>query len=100
MNNMDMEGAIHYDPAIDNSVDDINAYLEGTDRSLYNFRDESTDYYRVDSGLTRDIVDKISEEKHDPECAVEGETMPCKRNRISGTSGLRRRLPDCFGSAG
>ncbi|MBO7357433.1 MAG: Fe-S cluster assembly protein SufB [Lachnospiraceae bacterium] len=62
-----MEGAIHYDPAIDNSVDDINAYLEGTDRSLYNFRDESTDYYRVDSGLTRDIVDKISEEKHDPE---------------------------------
>jgi Fe-S cluster assembly protein SufB len=67
MNNMETEGAIHYDPAIDNSVDDINAYLEGTDRSLYNFRDESTDYYKVDSGLTRDIVDKISEEKHDPE---------------------------------
>ena len=46
------DSAVHFDPAIDNSKDDITAYLEGTDRSLYDFRDEETDFYRVDEGLT------------------------------------------------
>ncbi len=59
--------AVHFDPAIDNSKDDITAWLEGTDRSLYDFRDEETDFYRVDEGLTKDIVDVISREKNDPE---------------------------------
>lgn len=59
--------AVHFDPAIDNSKDDIAAYLEGTDRSLYDFRDEETDFYRVDEGLTPEIVDIISAEKNDPE---------------------------------
>jgi Fe-S cluster assembly protein SufB len=58
---------VHFDPAIDNSKDDINAYLEGTDRSMYDFRNEETDFYKVQSGLTREIIDQISEEKNDPE---------------------------------
>ncbi len=36
------------------------------DRSIYDFKDESKDSYRIESGLTPEIVEKISEEKHDP----------------------------------
>lgn len=61
------ERAVNFDPAIDTSRDDINAYLEGTDRSLYDFRDEETGFYKVDEGLTPEIVETISKEKHDPE---------------------------------
>ncbi|MGI6557244.1 MAG: Fe-S cluster assembly protein SufB [Pseudoramibacter sp.] len=44
-------------------------YVEDVDRSLYDFRyDESDkDFYKVDSGLTPEIVEQISEEKNDPE---------------------------------
>ncbi len=41
-------------------VDDIN-------RSIYDIKDESKDSYRIDEGLTEEIVIKISEEKRDPE---------------------------------
>lgn len=41
-------------------VDDIN-------RSIYDFKDEEKDAYRINAGLTADIVEKLSEEKHDPE---------------------------------
>ncbi len=38
------------------------------DRSLYDFKDdESEGFYRMQEGLTADIVERISEEKHDPE---------------------------------
>ena len=49
------DSAVHYDPPIDDSIDDINAYLDGNNRSLYNFRDEGTDYYKVEEGLTREM---------------------------------------------
>ncbi|MCH4071943.1 Fe-S cluster assembly protein SufB [Pseudoramibacter sp.] len=44
-------------------------YVEDVDRSLYDFRyDESDkDFYKVESGLTPEIVEQISEEKNDPE---------------------------------
>ena len=42
-------------------------YVQDVDRSLYDFRNEEKDAYRVKSGLTSDIVEKISEEKNDPE---------------------------------
>ncbi len=61
------DSAVHFDPAIDTSTDDINTYLEGVDRSIYDFRDEETDFYKVDEGLTEDIVNQISKEKNDPE---------------------------------
>lgn len=42
-------------------------YVEDVDRNMYDFRNEEKDAYRIRSGLTEDIVEKISEEKHDPE---------------------------------
>ena len=40
-------------------VDDI-------DRSVYDIRDEENDSYRMEAGLTPEIVDKLSKEKNDP----------------------------------
>ena len=40
-------------------VDDI-------DRSIYDIRDEEKDAYRMEEGLTPEIVDKLSKEKDDP----------------------------------
>ena len=37
------------------------------DRSMYDFRNEDKDAYRVREGLTREIIEKISEEKNDPD---------------------------------
>ena len=42
-------------------------YVEDIDRSLYDFRNEDKDAYRISEGLTREIVEQISCEKHDPE---------------------------------
>lgn len=41
-------------------------YVEDIDRSMYDFRYDEKDAYRVDEGLTPAIVEKISKEKHDP----------------------------------
>lgn len=41
-------------------------YVEDIDRSMYDFRNDEKDAYRVDEGLTPAIVEKISKEKHDP----------------------------------
>ena len=45
-------------------IDDIN-------RSIYDFRFSDEDAYKVDSGLTPEIVKQISEEKGDPEWMAE-----------------------------
>ena len=37
------------------------------DRSLYDFRYEEKDSYRVENGLTPEIVNEISDKKNDPE---------------------------------
>lgn len=42
-------------------------YVEDIDRSLYDFRNEDKDAYRIQEGLTQDIVEEISRDKHDPE---------------------------------
>ena len=42
-------------------------YVEDIDRSLYDFRNEDKDAYRISEGLTREIVEQISREKHDPD---------------------------------
>ena len=44
-----------------------NQKVDEIDRSIYDFRYEEDDFYRIQSGLTPEIVEKISEEKHDPE---------------------------------
>lgn len=40
--------------------------VNDVDRSMYDFRNEEKDEYRVKEGLTPAIVEKISSEKHDP----------------------------------
>lgn len=42
-------------------------HVDDIDRSIYDFRFEDKDAYKVSEGLTEDIVLKISEEKNDPE---------------------------------
>ena len=40
--------------------------VKEVDRALYDFKDDETGFYRMEEGLTADIVEQISEEKHDP----------------------------------
>lgn len=42
-------------------------YVDDIDRSMYDFRNDDTDAYRLDEGLNEEIVRKLSEEKNDPE---------------------------------
>ena len=42
-------------------------YVKDVDRSVYDIRDEENDAYRMESGLTPEIVEKLSKEKGDPE---------------------------------
>ena len=43
------------------------SHVDDIDRSVYDIRDEEHDAYRIEAGLTPEIVDKISKEKNDPE---------------------------------
>ena len=42
-------------------------YVQDVDRSFYDFRYEDKDNYKVESGLTEEIIREISREKNDPE---------------------------------
>ncbi len=42
-------------------------YVEDIDRSMYDFRNEDADAYRLNEGLSEEIVMQISKEKNDPE---------------------------------
>ncbi len=42
-------------------------YVDDINRSIYDIKDESKDAYRIREGLTEEIVEEISSEKHDPE---------------------------------
>ena len=42
-------------------------FVEDVQRDLYDFRDEEIDFYKVDTGLSEEIVRQISEEKNDPQ---------------------------------
>ena len=37
------------------------------DRNIYDIKDEEKDAYRIEEGLTREIVEKLSKEKNDPD---------------------------------
>lgn len=43
------------------------SHVDDIDRSVYDIKDEEKDAYRLEEGLTSDIVEKLSKEKHDPE---------------------------------
>ena len=42
-------------------------FVEDIDRSMYDFRNEEKDEFRIEEGLTPDIILEISKEKNDPE---------------------------------
>ncbi|SKB64879.1 Fe-S cluster assembly protein SufB [Lachnospiraceae bacterium] len=50
---------------------EIKPDVKDIDRSLYDFRYEEKDFYKVKEGLTEDIVRQISKEKNDPEWMTE-----------------------------
>ncbi len=52
-------------------ADKEKTYVEDVDRSLYDFRNEEKDVYKVAEGLTPEIVRQISKEKNDPEWMLE-----------------------------
>ena len=61
------------DTPIDISGETDRILLEGTQRDLYDFKDEEReeDFYRIEAGLTEEIVREISKEKHDPDWMLE-----------------------------
>lgn len=60
---------IRKDTPIDIERDKDAILLDDVNRELYDFKDEERDedFYKVDEGLTADIIREISEEKNDPE---------------------------------
>jgi Fe-S cluster assembly protein SufB len=64
-------------------------YIEDIDRSMYDFRYEEKDAYKVDEGLTPDIVRQISEEKNDPDWMRE-----FRLKSLEFTTGSRSRTGD------
>ena len=42
------------------------SHVEDIDRSIYDMKDEENDAYRMKSGLTPEIITKLSQEKNDP----------------------------------
>ena len=61
------------DTPIDISEDRSKGLLNDVERGLYDFIDEEReeDFYKVDEGLTEEIVRQISQEKHDPDWMLE-----------------------------
>ena len=41
--------------------------VEDIDRSIYDIKDKENDAYRMEDGLTPEIIEKLSKEKGDPE---------------------------------
>ena len=41
-------------------------YVQDIERNIYDFKDEEEDAYRINAGLTPEIVEKLSKEKNDP----------------------------------
>ncbi|MCD7842198.1 MAG: Fe-S cluster assembly protein SufB, partial [Lachnospiraceae bacterium] len=42
-------------------------WVEDVNRSIYDIKNEEKDVYRLQAGLTPEIVAQISDEKHDPD---------------------------------
>ncbi len=51
----------------ENGLEEEKSYVEDIDRSVYDIKDEEKDAYRLHAGLTPEIVEQLSLEKHDPE---------------------------------
>ena len=44
-----------------------NIEVQDINRSIYDIKNDNTDIYRYENGLTREIVEKLSKDKNDPE---------------------------------
>ena len=42
-------------------------YLEDINRDIYDFKDEDTNNYKTNTGLTPEIVKEISQKKNEPD---------------------------------
>ena len=47
-------------------MNEEKTYVEDVDRSIYDFKDDENDAFKLSAGLTPAIVEQISREKHDP----------------------------------
>lgn len=47
-------------------MNEEKTYVEDVDRSIYDFKDDEKDAFKLSAGLTPAIVEQISREKHDP----------------------------------
>ena len=47
-------------------MNEEKTYVEDVDRSIYDFKDDEKDAFKLSAGLTPAIVEQISKEKHDP----------------------------------
>ena len=47
-------------------MNEEKTYIEDVDRSIYDFKDDEKDAFKLSAGLTPAIVEQISREKHDP----------------------------------
>ena len=41
-------------------------YVDDIDRNIYDFKNDDKDTYKLNAGLTPEIVEKLSKEKDDP----------------------------------
>lgn len=41
-------------------------YVDDIDRNIYDFKNDDKDTYKLNAGLTPEIVEKLSKEKNDP----------------------------------
>ena len=67
-------------------------YVEDVNRSIYDIRNEEKDVYRVKEGLTPEIVDQISKEKHDPDWMREFRQEALKLAERIGVAAAAREL--------
>ena len=44
-------------------------YVDDIDRNIYDFKNDDKDTYKLNAGLTPEIVEKLSKEKNDPACS-------------------------------
>ena len=51
------------------------SYVEDIDRSIYDFKDDEKDAYKLQAGLTPEIVEKLSKEKTYRRCALCGQCV-------------------------
>ena len=69
-------------------------YVADIERSIYDFKKDEKDFYRIQSGLTAEIVEKISLEKNDPQWMKE---LRLKSLEIYNTSRMPNWGPSISG---